>query len=169
MKKIILALCCIQLGCATMFSSDQTIPIVTDPEGATIKVYNKDEEEVFTGTTPCSITLPKKDLVQGRVIISKAGYRDTEIFLGDATEPWVFANVCCLAGFFVGAGFDYLKDNHRKTEVEQVNIDLYSRNALLYKENSNCVIVENIEDTRILYLMDIVQDSGYMTIRFKEL
>lgn len=132
MKKMILfvflCLTCVTLiNCASLFSDKiKNIPVTTNPENATISVYTASGGKIFEGKSPCVISFDKKQLVNGKVIVSQKGYKNSEIYLGNTIEPWAIANGCCLLmpGFILGGGFDFLTGNLNKPEVEAINIIL---------------------------------------------
>lgn len=114
-------------GCASMFSSKiKNIPVNTTPENATISLYSISGGKIYEAKSPCVISLNKKDIVDGKVIISQKGYKDVQVNLGRTIEVWGIANGCffILPGFIIGGGIDFLNGNLVKPEVETINIIL---------------------------------------------
>ena len=112
-------------GCASMFTDKiKSIPVKTNPDNATISVYSGAGGKIFEGKSPCTISFDKKQLVDGKVIISMEGYKDTEILLGNDFETWGFANFCCFGviGLVIGGGIDYVNGNLETPRVETIDV-----------------------------------------------
>ncbi len=95
-------------GCAQFIGQpDQTIPILSTPENATVVIRNSQGRRVFKGTTPTIVSLPKSDgsYFGGQnysVEISLPGYLSRQIIIqSSATFGYVLGNV--LWGWPVGA------------------------------------------------------------------
>lgn len=81
-KHLIAITICLSLSaCATLLNSKyETIPIVSNPSGAIVKVINEQGEVVFNGTTPTKVFLHKSNggYLTGsnyKVELSKPGYQ----------------------------------------------------------------------------------------------
>ena len=73
-------------GCASYYCGlNQTLPITSDPQKATVTVYNEFNDVVFEGTTPCSVTLRRADrsgdAVPYRIVFELAGHAPQEVVL----------------------------------------------------------------------------------------
>ena len=112
-------------GCASMFSSKLTnIPVKTTPVDASISVFAFAGGKIFEGQTPCIIALKKKEIINGKVVISMAGYKEVEVKLGSEIETSAYANICLLPFWWLGAGIDYLSGTLARPEVRNINIIL---------------------------------------------
>jgi len=110
-----------------MFTSKVSkISVQTNPEEAIISVYANSGGKIFEGKTPCVISLNKKEVVDGKVIVTKKGFKEVQINLGRTIEPWGLANGCffLVPGFVIGGGIDYLNGNLVKPDVDNINIFL---------------------------------------------
>ena len=91
-------------GCATIVGDkSQLIPIASDPDLASVVIIDEGGRQVFSGTTPTSVTLPKSD---GRywgkktytVTITKRGYAAREIPIASSANGWYIAGNLVFGG-----------------------------------------------------------------------
>jgi hypothetical protein len=81
-------------GCATIVGDKtQLIPISSDPELASIVIFDETGAQVFKGTTPTKVTLPKSDgSYWGKksftVTITKPGYTSRTIPITASANGW---------------------------------------------------------------------------------
>jgi len=91
-------------GCATIVGDKtQLIPISSQPDLASIVITDETGSQVFKGTTPTTVTLPKSDgsywgKKSYEVIITKPGYASHTIPITASANGWY------LAGNFVFGG-----------------------------------------------------------------
>ena len=88
-------------GCASIITSgDKTISISSQPDAATVTVYDMDKNVVATGETPTKIKLKKGagyfKAADYRLLIAKAGYQSQEVEIRHDINGWYFGN------FFIG-------------------------------------------------------------------
>lgn len=73
-------------SCASYYCGrNQTLPITSDPQKATVTVYNEFNDVVFEGITPCDVTLRRADhngdAIPYRMVFEKAGHVPQEVVL----------------------------------------------------------------------------------------
>src|SRR6266568_6765049 len=91
----LLAIVVVATGCSSvMCGSKQTIPVTSKPSGAAVTVYDRFNDVVFQGTTPCNVTLARgsEDHTPAvyRVTVDKEGFAKDEIFLrGEANRAYL--------------------------------------------------------------------------------
>ena len=93
-----LALVVLSTGCSTvMCGKNQTVSINTRPPGADVTVFNKYEDVVFTGVTPCEVRLARGDTDRGpgfyKVTVNKPGYTPFETELNGVVNRAYLANI----------------------------------------------------------------------------
>lgn len=150
---VILILCTILIsGCATIFKgTSQNVSIKSNVPGAKIEIKSNTGVVVYQGETPSEVRLAKNLLVNSVVTISKTGYEDIHINLGDKIEGWFFGN-CCLGGV-VGMVIDGLAGSWKRTEIEAVNATLKTKTAY-YNDGNNLIIkTHGKNDELTLYSM----------------
>jgi hypothetical protein len=110
-------------GCATVLNGNsQTIPVMTTPAGAHVKVVSFRNVTVFEGETPCRITAAKTDLRFAVMTITKEGYAPVRIEMGEAIDPAGFLNCC--TGCIPGMAVDLLFNTWKQGGVGGVNYTL---------------------------------------------
>ena len=92
-------------GCASIFSSTHgNISIRSEPSPAGIIIRDNDGNEVFTGTTPVEVSLPKKvGFFRGAdyiVMVSKPGCEPRSITVNRSISGWYWGNI--LLGGLIG-------------------------------------------------------------------
>jgi len=93
-----LALVVLSTGCSTvMCGKNQTVPITSRPPGADVIVFNKYDDVVFKGVTPCDVILARGDADTGagfyKVTVAKDGYEKVEVDLLGKVNRAYLANV----------------------------------------------------------------------------
>ena len=93
-----LALVVLSTGCSTfMCGKNQTVPVSSRPPGADVTVYNKYNDVIFNGVTPCDVILPRGDADTGagyyKVTVVKPGYESVEVDLVGKVNRAYYANV----------------------------------------------------------------------------
>ncbi|HEX7639257.1 MAG TPA: hypothetical protein VF457_12750 [Burkholderiaceae bacterium] len=97
-------------GCATIVGSPtQVIPVASTPSDASIRVVDEAGVEIFKGTTPTTMTLPKSTghywgKKSYTVTISKNGYQTRTIPITASPNGWYLAGNLVfggLIGYFV--------------------------------------------------------------------
>ena len=92
-------------SCASIVSkSDYPVSLSSSPEGASVKVLDHNGQQVFSGTTPTTVTLnAKKGFFSGatyQVIFSKSGHDQTSAQIRAGIDGWYFGNL--LFGGLIG-------------------------------------------------------------------
>src|SRR2546425_12970668 len=82
----LLAVVVVATGCSTaMCGRKQTVPVTSKPTGAAVTVYDRFNEVVFRGTTPCCVPLDRSpedhSAAAYRVTIAKEGFATDEVVL----------------------------------------------------------------------------------------
>ena len=107
MKSVTFALLCASIlagGCATIVGErTQLIPIDSDPDLASVVIIDEGGRQVFSGTTPTSVTLAKSDgSYWGKktytVTITKPGYASREIPVASNANGWYIAGNLVFGG-----------------------------------------------------------------------
>lgn len=85
-------------GCATIVHSGlRSIPVASDPPGAQVTIFNRDNEAITTQTTPFVAELqPKYGYFKGqnyRLVFNMPGYTSAEAKLTSSVSGWYFGNV----------------------------------------------------------------------------
>lgn len=93
-----LAAVVLSTGCSTMMcGKNQTVPISSRPPGADVTIFNKYDDVIFKGVTPCDVILPRGDADSGagyyRVTLTKPGYEKFEVELGGVVNRAYYANI----------------------------------------------------------------------------
>ena len=109
------------VGCATIFKgSSQEVGINSNPAKATVKVKSLAGVEVFSGTTPVTVKLPKKK--EYIVTIGLEGYKESTVQLTQTMEGWFWGNLIC--GGVLGMVIDFVSGAMWNLEPEQVSVSL---------------------------------------------
>lgn len=92
-------------GCATMFAgTSQKFDIKSDPHGANIEIRDESQEVVFTGTTPDTVKLKKKQgyfvAKEYEVKIEKPGFKPLTITLRPSAGGWYIVGNAFSWGIF---------------------------------------------------------------------
>ncbi|TAK93601.1 MAG: hypothetical protein EPO07_17860 [Verrucomicrobia bacterium] len=87
----LLAIVVVATGCSSaMCGRKQTVPVTSKPTGAAVTVYDRFNEVVFRGTTPCCVTLDRgtedHSAAAYRVTVTKEGFATDEVFLKGKTN-----------------------------------------------------------------------------------
>jgi hypothetical protein len=114
-------------GCATIVhGGPRTIPVESTPPGATVWIYDRNNDLVSKQTTPFVVTLPiKYRYFKGqnyRLVFDMAGYEPAESNLASKVSGWYFGNILFggLAGLLIvdpltGAMYDLKPEKVEQT------------------------------------------------------
>lgn len=129
MKKVLIAIlvACILTGCATIIvGPNQRITINSNPSSAKVIVKELGGIIRFSGTTPASCKLPRKN--EYTVHVKLEGYKEQTIFVNHSFNAWYIGNL--LLGGIIGLIVDFadgaiwnLDPEHIYIELEQTVID----------------------------------------------
>ena len=127
-------------GCATILGggSNQSVTIQATPSGASYSILSSSGLQMRQGTTPATITLPRKNEYQ--IEISLDGYHPQTTVLTRGTNGWIWGNL--VVGWLVGFGVDFLTGSAYKLEPAFVQISLQEVGDEMF------VIVELFDDSR---------------------
>jgi len=94
----LLAVVVLATGCSSlMCGKTQTVNIHTKPNGVNVVVYDRFDDVIFRGTTPCDVTLNRgnddKSAGRYRVALSLDGYESQDVYLAGKVNRAYFANV----------------------------------------------------------------------------
>jgi hypothetical protein len=92
-------------GCASIFhGGPRTVPVASNPPGATVSIYDRDGKVVSKQTTPFVATLsPKYKYFSGqsyRLVFEMQGYKTSELTLRSSVSGWYWGNL--LLGGLIG-------------------------------------------------------------------
>ncbi len=109
------------IGCATIFKgSTQDVGLNSNPQKATVKVKSMGGVEIFSGTTPTAVKLPKKS--EYIVTIDMQGYKSSTVQITQTLEGWFWGNLLC--GGLVGMVIDYASGAMWDLQPEQISVSL---------------------------------------------
>jgi len=96
-----LAVVLMATGCSSvMCGKTQTVTVKSQPHGADVVVYDRFDEVIFRGVTPCRVTLDRcnedKTAGQYRISLSKDGFTPEDVRLAGKVNRAYFANVLFL-------------------------------------------------------------------------
>jgi len=123
MKKLIplLILVLLVVGCATIVTTPkQDISLNSNPKGANVVVKTVGGIEVFSGTTPATCKLERKN--EYIVYINVAGYKESQIIIGKEINMWVIGNLLC--GGVPGLIIDGVTGSLWNLSPETIQVDL---------------------------------------------
>lgn len=85
-------------GCASIVhGGPRTVPVASNPPGATVSIYDRAGKEVNKQQTPFIATLPSKYKYFGgqsyRLVFEKEGYQPTEVQLRPSVSGWYWGNL----------------------------------------------------------------------------
>jgi hypothetical protein len=85
-------------GCASILDGgEKTVQINSNPEGATVTIFNRSGKEVFAQTTPTIVSLERSsDFFMGedyRIHFEDAGYYPYEVHVKSTVDGWYVGNI----------------------------------------------------------------------------
>ncbi len=132
-------------GCATIVRGPrQNIPLNTTPAGATVTITDEDNNVVFTGITPTTVTLEKKKAYfKGKnytLSLKKPGYTDTNLAITSTAGGWYIAGNFFFGGLIGWFIVDPLTGSMYTLEPKEVNQSL-QQSIVLQDNNGNTLPV----------------------------
>lgn len=113
---IVLSVCCAfaSVNCATIVSGrNQTLPVVTEPDGAVITVGTTEQK------SPATVLLDRRQ--EFYVIkVEKEGYKTVTVTLKRGTNGWVWGNI--LFGGIIGLVIDFSTGSAYKFNPSEVDV-----------------------------------------------
>jgi len=102
MKKTLLpllvALCAFLSGCASIVDGgDKTVQITSEPPGAKLSIYDRNQRLIATQTTPTLISLRREQgffsAANYRLVCDMPGYNSSEMQFKATMNPWYLGNI----------------------------------------------------------------------------
>jgi hypothetical protein len=110
-----------QMGCATIFTgTSQDVTIASEPTKASVKVVSAAGLEVYTGSTPATVVLPKKK--EYVVTLTLDGYEQVKVPISQSFQTMVIGNIIC--GGIPGGVIDLLTGAFWVLEPEAISVTL---------------------------------------------
>jgi hypothetical protein len=109
-------------ACATLVGggSSQGVSIASEPSGASFIVKSSSGMQMASGTTPQTISLPRKN--EYAIEFTVPGYRSQSLPLTKGVNGWVFGNL--LIGWVPGLIIDFVTGSASKLEPSNVQVTL---------------------------------------------
>lgn len=109
-------------GCATIVGggSSQPVSLQSAPGAATYAIRSSSGISMAGGTTPATVSLPRKNEYQ--IEVSLAGYQPQSTVLTRGINGWIWGNL--IVGWILGFGIDFLTGSAYKLEPSQVQVTL---------------------------------------------
>jgi len=132
-------------GCASIVHSGlRSIPVASEPPGAQVTIYNRDNEAVTTQTTPFVAQLePKYGYFKGqnyRLVFSLPGYAAAEAKLTSSVSGWYFGNV--LFGGVIGMLIvDPLTGAMYNLKPEKIEQPMSSEQARILRNGDGLMVI----------------------------
>jgi len=139
-------------GCATIVGHPtQMIPVASTPSDATITIVDEAGAEVFKGTTPTTVTLPKSN---GRywggksfkVTIAKDGFQSQTVPVEAHVNGWYIGGNLVFGGLIGYFVVDPLNGNMFTLSPEAVNSSLATKTAHSNHATDGSISVMLIQD-----------------------
>jgi hypothetical protein len=109
------------VGCATiMHGTTQEVSITSSPEAADVTVKTAGGVISFTGITPATVELPRKD--EYDVFINLAGYQEETVHINKEFDSIYLGNILC--GGIIGLIIDASNGAMNKLEPSVINVSL---------------------------------------------
>lgn len=109
-------------GCATIVGggSNQPVTVESTPGAASFSILSSTGLEMAQGTTPTTVSLPRKNDYQIRIDLD--GYQPQTTALSRGTNGWIWGNL--IVGWILGFGIDFLTGSAYKLEPSLVRVTL---------------------------------------------
>ena len=140
-------------GCATiMTGSNQSVKISSDPEGATVKIYDSAGMVVFNSKTPAVAVLKKGtgyfEAASYRVVIERTGYSSQEIMLkASMNVGWYLVGNIFLGGLIGWLVIDPITGGMWTLSPSEIGVEMKRGNALAPKNDALIVVLrEQVPD-----------------------
>lgn len=109
------------ISCATIVNgTKQDVSISSDPPKASIKVMGPGGQEAYTGVTPATVKLRRKN--EYDVFITLEGYKEEKVHINKEFNAWFLGNLIC--GGIIGIIIDATNGAMNKLEPGVINVSL---------------------------------------------
>lgn len=95
-------------SCASIVSTSKyDVEFKTIPTNASVRIFNENGLEIASAQTPTTLKLKASNgffrAATYRVVFSKEGYKDKQVFLDASLDPWYFGNLIfgSIVGFLI--------------------------------------------------------------------
>jgi len=139
-------------GCATIVGDKtQLIPISSDPDLASIVIIDETGAQVFKGTTPTTVTLPKSDgSYWGKksftVTITKPGYSSQTIPITASANGWYIGGNIIFGGIIGWFIVDPFNGAMYTLTPKQIQSDLGQQGAGIDRDADGSIAIMLFED-----------------------
>lgn len=150
-------------GCASIIKgTKQDISINSTPSNAKVVVKTKGGIEKFSGTTPCSVKLAKKQEYQ--VIVTLEGFKEQTIWLDQSFEAWTIGNLLC--GGVIGLIVDAANGAMWKLEPDAIQVTMMTASLEDGSEETYAVLqaLDTKGEKRLLVVPLIKENKSVPTI-----
>lgn len=139
-------------GCATLFGGGpkQTVSFHTDQPKAHFTIKDQTGQEVFDGTDPGTLQLPKKNTYT--VEITLDGYAKQTLYISQGVNGWFWGNICI--GGLVGMAVDFATGSMWDLQPSKVDVKL--KTAMIQTDNGYVVTFVTRDDKGQLRSLDVV-------------
>ena len=117
-------------GCATIVGggTNQPVTVQSTPDAATFTITSSSGLQMSQGTTPSTVSLPRKNEYQ--IVVELAGYQPQSTVLTKGINGWIWGNL--LFGWIVGFGVDFLTGSAYKLEPALVQVTMQNDEESTY-------------------------------------
>ena len=138
-------------GCASIVAgSTDDIAISSEPTGATIKIVDETQGEIYSGSTPATVTLKKgSGYFSGHtyeVTISQAGYAPQTVTLETSLSGWYLAGNLVFGGLIGWFIVDPISGAMWTIDPETVHGELASQTSRNDMKSLTITLLENLPD-----------------------
>lgn len=157
------------IGCgAIIHGSKQNVMFQTNPDGASVEVYDAMDVSFGSCTTPCTLELKRKN--EYKVILSKPGYQPAEMVIQKGTSGWIWGNL--LFGGLIGLVVDLTSGSAYKLKNDMIEVTLSKTTigAIPDLNTEGIVIIDfetlsDEEKAKVVKLESIDIGAGHITIQ----
>jgi hypothetical protein len=117
-------------GCATIVGggTNQAVTLQSTPAAANFTIQSSSGLQMAQGTTPSTVSLPRKNEYQ--IVVELAGYQPQSTVLTKGINGWIWGNL--LFGWIIGFGVDFLTGSAYKLEPALVQVTMQNDEESTY-------------------------------------
>jgi hypothetical protein len=117
-------------GCATLVGggTNQAVTLQSTPAAANFTIQSSSGLQMAQGTTPSTVSLPRKNEYQ--IVVELAGYQPQSTVLTKGINGWIWGNL--LFGWIIGFGVDFLTGSAYKLEPALVQVTMQNDGESTY-------------------------------------